>query len=378
MKVLNELSLAVAISVAISVATVSVQAEMASIDDAVMSDITGQAGVTIEMSTALTVGQVTYKDEGSVLINTIAIGGGLTAGAVTGSMVQTQTIDVNANGDLVIGGSAGSVGLTVGSIQLQDSAVSATNTLIQDVYLAADLGVSAITVYNGDISLNAMDAAVGITAAALVVANTDLGDANVSLGDANVVLATATADQVTAQNNLDAEIAGANDAGTVATLTTLRDAADATLATATADQATAATDQAAATAGQAAASTAAADAVAVQPSAAALAAGASGSVIDISSAIKITDAGATINLGSGSIGISGVTFDNDGGFATMSQKIWAQDDASGTRSAGLVIESGAIQGDLTVGVIELGGVSIGSVAVSKIDMAGSTMVVFGH
>lgn len=281
MKVLKKLSLVAAISAA----AISAQAEMTSIEDSVMGDITGQAGVTIEMSTSATVGQVLYTDEGSVAINTIAVGGGINAGTkvVEGVMTQTQTIDVDAAGNLVIGSSAGSVGLTIGDISLSNATSAATyaastkNTLVTNVYLAADLGASTITVRNGTSGL--------------------------------------------------ATGAAATNAVT----------------------------------------------------------------IDMASSIKITDAGATVTLGSGSIGISGVTFDDGaGGNATMSQSIYAQSalangatDESGAtltaaRSAGLVVESGAISGSLTVGAIELGGTSIGSVAVSNINMAGSTMVIYGH
>jgi hypothetical protein len=119
----------------------------------------------------------------------------------------------------------------------------------------------------------------------------------------------------------------------------------------------------------------------------------------MSSSIEITDAGATVLLGSGEIGISGVKFyySEDGGVtksaATMSQTIYARaqdlgldgvlgggDDTSG----GLVIESGAIQGSLEIGSMTFGNGdnasndSIGTITVSNINMTGSTMTIYGH
>lgn len=309
MKVLKKLTLVAAISAA----SISAQAEMTAIDDALMGDITGQAGVTIEMETSITIDKVTYTDtddatfanNGSVGINGIAIGGvldlgdlggnspGATFGAnfVTGGLSQVQTIDVSADGDLLITSTAGNGGafaLTVGSVTLEPGALSAnaTNALASDIYLEGVMGNSVITVNNGGAA----------------VYGTGAGGAAF----------------------------GANEVS-----------------------------------------------------------------IDMSSSIEITNAGATITLGTGSIGISGVSF-NDGGAgnaASMTQNISARaqtDGADATANTaddvagGLVIQSGQITGDLTIGSITLGtgidGVdaSIGAISVAGIDMAGSTMVIYGH
>jgi hypothetical protein len=310
MKVLKKLTLVAAISAA----SISAQAEMTAIDDALMGDITGQAGVTIEMETSITIDKVTYTDtddatfanNGSVGINGIAIGGvldlgdtggnspGATFGAnfVTGGLSQVQTIDVSTDGDLLITSTAGNNGafaLTVGSVTLEKGALSAgqNNALASNLYLEGTMGDSVITVNNGGVALYGENT---VTSAAF-------GAAEVS--------------------------------------------------------------------------------------------------IDMESSIEITNAGATITLGTGSIGISGVSF-NDGGAgnaASMTQNISARAQADGVDATantaddiagGLVIQSGQITGDLTIGSITLGSgidgldASIGSISVAGIDMAGSTMVIYGH
>jgi len=101
-------------------------------------------------------------------------------------------------------------------------------------------------------------------------------------------------------------------------------------------------------------------------------------VIDQTSSLKLTSSGAKgsdtsseISALGGNVGLVGLTFDDNGNNATISQKIWAN-------SAGLNIKLESITGDLTVGAIELGGNSIGSVTVSDIVMAGVTQKIYGH
>jgi len=71
MKGLNKLALVSAIT-AISAGA---QAELKALDDSAMGELTGQAGLTIDLETKVTIGQFMYKDAGSLFINDISIGG---------------------------------------------------------------------------------------------------------------------------------------------------------------------------------------------------------------------------------------------------------------------------------------------------------------
>jgi len=71
MKGLKKLALASAIA---AVAT-GAQAELKALDDSTMGEMTGQAGLTIDLETKVTIGQFMYKDAGSLFINDISIGG---------------------------------------------------------------------------------------------------------------------------------------------------------------------------------------------------------------------------------------------------------------------------------------------------------------
>lgn len=50
-------------------------ADLQSLDEASMGNVTGQAGVTIELSTEIDIGAIVYTDEGSLAVNDVFIGG---------------------------------------------------------------------------------------------------------------------------------------------------------------------------------------------------------------------------------------------------------------------------------------------------------------
>jgi hypothetical protein len=127
------------------------QAGFQSIDDADLGGITGQAGITIESDLYLTIGSLEYKDEGSLVINQVEIGGANKAtyfgkdwGAsshsgpkLDGSLI---TIDVLEDGDLVISGSVNpklggiiDFGISIGEIQLRSADALNSSTFIDSL-----------------------------------------------------------------------------------------------------------------------------------------------------------------------------------------------------------------------------------------------------
>ena len=52
----------------------AVMAEIQRLDDSMMGDITGQAGVSIELETKIDIGRFLYFDEGALAIENISIG----------------------------------------------------------------------------------------------------------------------------------------------------------------------------------------------------------------------------------------------------------------------------------------------------------------
>ncbi len=80
------------------------QAEMVAIDDALMGEMTGQSGISIELDATVSIGSVIYTDTdqgGSLELNTIVLGGnGGALNAVSGSLKDIKIdIDVDTTRD---------------------------------------------------------------------------------------------------------------------------------------------------------------------------------------------------------------------------------------------------------------------------------------
>lgn len=106
MKGLNKLALAAAIS-----AAPFAQAELTAMDDATLDEMTGQAGVTIDVDLQMTIGQIKYVDEdgynggtkGAITAYNIKVGELDALGNLTGTANAKITIDADADKGMVIG-----------------------------------------------------------------------------------------------------------------------------------------------------------------------------------------------------------------------------------------------------------------------------------
>ena len=135
MKLFQKTALAVAIA---AVPFLSVNA-MEALDDAALSEMTGQAGVTIETQldgTGITIGSIQYTDTdgivndgvndtgGSVFIESVGI-----AAADGLAYTSTQKIDVDTDGNLVTSTTtSGGQKITVGDVQLRSHTQANANT----------------------------------------------------------------------------------------------------------------------------------------------------------------------------------------------------------------------------------------------------------
>ena len=304
MKFLKKASLAAAIAAA----SISAQAGMVALDDATMSDVTGQAGVTIEITIdtqGISVGEIEYIDEGSVSLQN------LTVKNVTN---LTQTIDVDASGNLLLGMSGvngmeialGDDGTGAFSAVALRSTLGETTELINNLDMTLNLGASTTTIANLAAAGNA--AALGITGDAATGSVAILANTAIEITDMNVGAFGYTAAQ-------------------------------------------AATRAAAARAGGAIADTdAAEEALALEL--------ATGSAVQIEG-LKF--------YGVGGVGTS----------ATIEQTIWAKG-GTVAQGGGVYIQLGEISGTLDIAGIRMGGESIGSVKVSDINLAGMTQRIYGH
>ena len=321
MKFLQKATLAAAIAAA----PFAAQAELKALDDSTLSATTGQAGVTIEIDIAgdgISIGEIEYTDEGSVALENIKIN----------NADITQTIDVDADGNLLLGVSAiDDLTLTVGNtakstdaslasasgVMLRSSADPLKNAeLVNSLSMQMDMGSSTTTIYN----MSAYDSSAGADAAGLNGVGFDNGTDPASMAvNSGVVIAANAAIRI---DDLDVELFGYTD-----------------------EQALARADA------------------------------------DGNGTIEAGEEATYNALRNGSaIQINNVTF-NDGtaakGMATVSQKIWAQ---GGTvaQGGGVYINMGSLSGTLTVGETVIGGANIGQIAVKDINLAGMTQRIYGH
>lgn len=179
MKLLKKTSLAAAIMAAPFMA----QAGMVALDDASMSNVTGQSGVGITIGlesgigtdSAVRIGGIDYTDEGQININNVTVG---TANA--GGIQIGQEINVLDNGQLSIVGDA-VAGLQIGIGEVHLSAVDASTTsgfarsgdaLVNDVVLNVDLGASTTLIgANSTFAADGVGTANGATGNTIVISS---------------------------------------------------------------------------------------------------------------------------------------------------------------------------------------------------------------
>ncbi|WP_309043392.1 DUF6160 family protein [Marinobacter sediminicola] len=98
----------IALITAMAAAPFAANAELQAMNDTAMGDVTGQAGVTIELETKVSIGQFKYTDEGSFAVNDIVLGGaGVTtigAGAGFNDLLDQIKVDIDIadDGDAII------------------------------------------------------------------------------------------------------------------------------------------------------------------------------------------------------------------------------------------------------------------------------------
>jgi hypothetical protein len=337
----------IALVSAIAAAPFAAHAGLTPMADSLMGNTTAQAGVTIEIDISgdgITVGEVEYIDEGSVLLQNINIS----------NADITQKIDVVTDGSLVIETSAitdltvnignidntGLVGSVNGASAVALSSIAGDVTeVVNDIYLKADMGLSTVTLVNLQNSGNA--AAYGInqsfnngTDTASSVATGSLAikmESSIDINEMNIGLFGYTEKQ--ANTKVASDLAASSGESTASYMDgdVLSAVAGASVVDASGKTAAEAADEYA-------------DGSAVQ-------------LTNVQFYDTKTD-GTRIN-------------------ATMDQTIWAQG-GSVAQGGGIYIAMGEIKGTLDIGAISIAKQSIGQVKISDINLSGMTQRIYGH
>lgn len=146
----------------LAISAVSAQA-LEELSESELSTMTGQAGVTIELDTAITLDSLTYTDTdtgGQVVIGGVVLGGGAVAGGAGDARLDNLKIkiDVNSEGDLIIaheaidyvgmldGSNSTDFGLHAGYLGL--SGTNGTSVLASDINISGVIGPGETVVFN--------------------------------------------------------------------------------------------------------------------------------------------------------------------------------------------------------------------------------------
>jgi len=184
----------VALASAIAAVSAGAQAELKALDDSAMGELTGQAGITIDVETKWSIAEFMYKDAGSLLITGIEMGGNTNANDFDGSgtAIQNSSYLDNIRMKIDVAGSG-----------------ALDNKGNQDNEM--DFGFSRITglsQYVGVLNSNG-DAGIGLAAASGYDQNTGLfGDRKKTYGDGDLVIHWTFTDAFNAGGGLDAYKAG--------------------------------------------------------------------------------------------------------------------------------------------------------------------------
>jgi len=409
MKGLKKLALASAVA-----AAPFAQAELVAMDDSVLGEMTGQAGVSIELSAQMSIGSFTYSDTdgidgngaplvgagagvaGSFNVRDITLGGngseildpvtGLGTGEFRTALDDIKIdIDVDANEGLVIhlggtntfdvltgGEQAVDFGLSVGSADV-NGAVLASNINIEGYLGPIDIQIQNDSTINVDAYFEVTNGSMNIDVLGMGISNLKIGD------DAAPLLSGDYADKLADVYNY----AAVNQAGVE--FTTLEANATAT-ATAASDFATLTAndpvqaDADAQTAGFA-------DAAAYQASLDADAATAQGTVNAIIAGAtdgvdNMAYVGMTISTGSaqyGGIDNSNTAAPVKEGYLVSNALVVAIDAMNMDISADISMGTTTVVNADTGAVLAApAAASLGSIAINNLDLSGTTLKIYGH
>jgi hypothetical protein len=137
----------------VSLSPMLAQAELKALDDTRLSNLTGQAGLTIELATQIDLGSLKYTDQGSMSINNLHIGG------QNGTLLDDLKLDFDlaANGDALIrlGSISGSpIDFNVSMDSIALNGTGGTTNMFSNINLNGYLGVTNIAIRNGGNNVN--------------------------------------------------------------------------------------------------------------------------------------------------------------------------------------------------------------------------------
>jgi uncharacterized protein DUF6160 len=166
----------IALCSAVALAPFAANADLKALNDSAMSDVTGQAGVTIDLSANVSIGEIAYEDQGFLALSDITLGG-----AAPGSALDDIRLTIDVAGD---GSDLGVAAL--GSTYLQGAGATVTGVNETDQAVTDGDLVIALRSQSG----NPVDFGLSIGEVALSQSGNSgaIGSLNSTAGNAGTVL----------------------------------------------------------------------------------------------------------------------------------------------------------------------------------------------
>jgi hypothetical protein len=180
----------IALTAAIAAVSAGAQAELKALDDSAMGELTGQAGLTIDVETKYTIGEFQYKDAGSLFLTNISLGGNENAGGAIPNSTYLDnfrmTIDIAGSQGPVSASDLGDNTFAYGFAEVRGlAAVHVAGGNGDSSFLSAAGGTLDIAT-TGNLLVEVTDAGRGV--ADLSVAGSDAIDSVKTYGDGDLVI----------------------------------------------------------------------------------------------------------------------------------------------------------------------------------------------
>ncbi|WP_150913320.1 DUF6160 family protein [Marinobacter halotolerans] len=146
----------IALCSAVALAPFAANADLKALNDSAMSDVTGQAGVTIDLSANVSIGEIAYEDQGFLAISDVTLGGAAPGSALDDIRLTIDVAGADPQDDLGVAALGatylGGAGFNVSNVNETDQAVSDGDLVIalrSQSGAPVDFGLSI-----GEVSLN--------------------------------------------------------------------------------------------------------------------------------------------------------------------------------------------------------------------------------
>jgi len=169
----------IALASAIAAVSAGAQAELKALDDSAMGELTGQAGLTIDIETKWSISEFMYKDAGSLLITGIEMGGDATG---------INALQDASGNNMGVGSYLDNIRMVIDIAGAGASSVGNAGVVLDNTFDFGFSKISSLAKYHVGFHSNA-DAGLGLAAVSgFDMVSTTFGDKKRTYGDGDLVI----------------------------------------------------------------------------------------------------------------------------------------------------------------------------------------------